>query len=230
MQHPLITGGGTTVRAYTLGRGKAVLVQDPDSVGPIKYRYVMTVFPVGSAKPVMFVTAEQNTLQAQMFKTAREKFNDPSLTYDSKNYFLGVFSQAGRRNLGGSPKWGNLQQFESRALQLVCSELGIPESGAAPSATAKSMPTLHAPSIASDQSALRTLLYGSLRALFLWLSWLFAGSAVAFLIYVLVVNPREFFGNILNPLWLVYFAPAICCFWVANWAQKKRSASDTSDL
>lgn len=225
MEHPLITGGGNTLRAYALGAYKAVLVERPDSVGPIKYRYVLIVFLAQGKEPVMFVTSEQNAMQAELFKIARETLNDPSLEHDPENFFLGVFSKSGRRNLGGSPSWGDLQKFEERALHLVRSEFRIVESASVtPAASPKSKKSPSAPGLSSKQPRPRNLFYGSLRSLFLGLSWLFAGLAVAFMVYVLVVNPREFFSNILNPLWLVYFAPAIFCFWGASWAQRKRDA------
>ncbi len=56
----------------------------------------------------------------------------------------------------------------------------------------------------------------ALRTTFIGLSVLFGALAVAFMIYVLIVNPKEFFRNLLNPLWIVYFLPSAVCYWLAN--------------
>lgn len=135
MEHPLITGGGTTIRRYRIGKYNGVLVQDPNSFGPIKYRYVMTVFSEQGEDPIMFVTAEQNEMQAELFKITRENLNDPSLEYDASSYFLGVFDGSGRRNLGSSPDWGQWQKFERRALAIIKAELGIKETTRATAAS-----------------------------------------------------------------------------------------------
>lgn len=65
-------------------------------------------------------------------------------------------------------------------------------------------------------------MYQTLRLIFLSLTYLFGGLAVAFLVYVLVTNTGEFFRNIMNPLIAVYFIPAAICYWIADWADKKR--------
>lgn len=88
----------------------------------------------------MFVTAEQNAMQAELFKIAREKLNDPSLQHDPSNYFLGVFDKSGRQNLGSSPKWGQLPEFEHRALEIVRTKLGIEEAGPVSQAATKPPP------------------------------------------------------------------------------------------
>jgi len=43
MDHPLIKGGGSVLCAYKIGGYKAVLVKQPESVGPIEYLFVMIV-------------------------------------------------------------------------------------------------------------------------------------------------------------------------------------------
>ena len=65
-------------------------------------------------------------------------------------------------------------------------------------------------------------MYQAIRLMFLGLMYLFGGLAVAFLVYVLVTDTGEFFRNIMNPLILVYFIPAVICYWIADCADKKR--------
>jgi hypothetical protein len=65
-------------------------------------------------------------------------------------------------------------------------------------------------------------MYGTIRVVFLGLAYLFGGLVVAFLIYVLVTNTGEFFRNIMNPLVVVYFFPACVCYWISDWAGKRR--------
>lgn len=65
-------------------------------------------------------------------------------------------------------------------------------------------------------------MYNAVRIIFLCFAWLFGGLAVAFMAYVLVANTGEFVGNIANPLWMIYFIPAVVCYWISNWAANRR--------
>jgi hypothetical protein len=65
-----------------------------------------------------------------------------------------------------------------------------------------------------------------LRTIFLGLSVLFGVLAAAFMIYVLVVNPKGFFQNLLNPLWIVYFLPSAACYRVAEWINGLKQPKD----
>src|SRR5690606_22515296 len=108
-------------------------------------------FPEQGEEPVMFVTAEQNAMQAELFKIARETMKNPSLTHDPNNFFLGVFDKRGRQNLGGSPRWDQAHAFEARALQIVRSELGIAESDPTTKPERDSPPPPKAPSASSAE-------------------------------------------------------------------------------
>lgn len=80
--HPLITGGGELLRAYTIGPYKSVLVKSPESFGPIKYRYILIVYDHDEKQPILFVTSEQNAMQSELLKIAKESdpdFDPPSI-------------------------------------------------------------------------------------------------------------------------------------------------------
>lgn len=121
----MITGGGKVVRTYNLGRYKGVLVEAPESFGPIKYIYVLLVFENEGEEPILFVTSEKNEMQSTLLAMAAE--NDPELAPDlnPNECFLGIFSQSGRENHGGSMDWCNFEKFEKKALEIVSERLGI---------------------------------------------------------------------------------------------------------
>jgi|SRR5581483_8548957 len=91
MDHPLITGGGQMLRSYQIGSYKSVLVKSPESVGPVKYLYVMIVFSGNGTEPVLFVTAERNEMQGELLKIAAGETGNPNLGSEDNEYFLGVF-------------------------------------------------------------------------------------------------------------------------------------------
>lgn len=123
MDHPLITGGGQTLSSYQIGSYRSVLVKNPDSVGPIKYLYVMIVFGESVAEPVLFVTAERNEMQGELLNIAGQ--TQSTLGRDSNEYFLGIFSKDGRFNLGASYDWEDQTKFERRAIEIVRERLRI---------------------------------------------------------------------------------------------------------
>lgn len=61
-QGPLLTGGGQVEATHKIGPYKAVLISDPLSMGPIKYKFVLIVISVDSNRPVLYVTAEWNEM------------------------------------------------------------------------------------------------------------------------------------------------------------------------
>lgn len=125
MDHPLITGGGQMLRSYQIGSYKSVLVKSPESVGPIKYLYVMIVFSGNGTEPVLFVTAERNEMQGELLKIAAGQTGNPNLGSEDNGYFLGVFSKDGRFNLGASRDWEDQEKFEKKAIEIVRERLRV---------------------------------------------------------------------------------------------------------
>jgi len=125
--HPLITGGGELLRAYTIGPYKSVLIKSPESFGPVKYRYILIVYGHEEKQPILFVTSEQNAMQSELLKVAKESdhdFDSPSI---GGAYFLGVFSKNGHSTLDLSEDWGRLGKFEEKALSVTKEMLGLTE-------------------------------------------------------------------------------------------------------
>ena len=61
-QGPLLTGGGQVEATHNLGSYRALLLSDPLSMGPIKYKFVLIVISVDINRPVLYVTAEWNEM------------------------------------------------------------------------------------------------------------------------------------------------------------------------
>jgi len=73
-------------------------------------------------------------------------------------------------------------------------------------------------------------MFNTIRILFYGLAWFFGGLAGLFLLFFLITNTSGFMANIMNPLIVIYFVPAIICFWIAEWADKKiKPAYDFND-
>lgn len=224
MQHPFIASGGIKLKTHQLGKYRAVLVKDPNSVGPIKYRYVMVVFRDGTDEPVIFVTAEQNAMQAELFKIARESLNDPSLEHDPNNFFLGVFDEHGRHNLGGSPKWGQLEDFEQKALHIIRSKLGIEDPPAAPTSAMVSNKTVEIQSDRPAYAVNETSLLHQLGAVLISLVIFVLASVVAGFLLMVLDQVRGLGSDWLQSAFRDVFAPWVGgYFGVAaglNWLQR----------
>lgn len=61
-QGPLLTTGGTIEATHNLGLYRAILTSNPESFGPIKYKFVLRVMRIDINRPVLYVTAEWNEL------------------------------------------------------------------------------------------------------------------------------------------------------------------------
>ena len=127
MNWPMITGGGKVQKRYRIGDHQAILVESPESIGPIKYKYVFIVYDDKSDKPVLFITSEKNQMQAELLEIVEK--NSPELVpnIDPKKYFLGIFQDGVHSNVGGSIDWGDPMKFELKALNLAKELLNYPE-------------------------------------------------------------------------------------------------------
>ena len=129
MSHPMILGGGTIKAVFTVGDHRAVLIQDPDSFGPIKYRFVLTIFDTNGTSPLMFVTCEWNEMQEEQEDLLedffRKEFPDSDDISERSKYHLCVFALGQHANLGQSDDWADIAKFESAAWRIVRERLGV---------------------------------------------------------------------------------------------------------
>ena len=125
---PLIRGG-TKVRVYECGGFRAVLAKDPESFGPIKYPHVLVVFrAVDDTPPIMFVTAEQNSMGSEMMKIMSEELGQDFGGDAGRGVVLGVFDESGHSNLGSSSDYVVLEKFEAEAIAVMRRRLGLHDS------------------------------------------------------------------------------------------------------
>ncbi|OPY74539.1 MAG: hypothetical protein A4E65_03814 [Syntrophorhabdus sp. PtaU1.Bin153] len=122
---PAITGG-TPVRAYECGGYHAILIRDPESLGPIKYPHLLIVFRQGSDEtPVMVITAEQNEMAPELMRIAGHHLGKDFGEAAGHGVFLCVFDQYGHSNLGSSYEYAVLTKFEFEALSVMRRRLNL---------------------------------------------------------------------------------------------------------
>ena len=95
------------LRRYSGGPYEATLFGEIVSAGRVKYQYVLEV--AKSDFPCLYVASEVNAL------------GPPG----KGPYFLGVFTEEKHNNYGLSDDWGDINLFETRALELVRQHLGV---------------------------------------------------------------------------------------------------------
>jgi len=118
---PVITGG-IPLATYKADNIRAILVKNPESVGPIKYRYVMMCFVGGAKIPDYFVTSEKNEMQDQLLEAAGLQQGSNA---DSSGWLLGIFSDGKHSTLNIPSDWGDFETFEQEAIRLVCKHYGV---------------------------------------------------------------------------------------------------------
>src|SRR5215467_2028838 len=95
------------LRRYRLGNYQALLFDQCEAVGPIRYLYVLVIFQEGERTPTLFVASEESDMP-------------PALSPSPP--FLGLFGADGHHNFGTSPDWADLEAFTARALQLAAEQ------------------------------------------------------------------------------------------------------------
>lgn len=121
--------GGTPVRQYTCANYLAVLNRDIRSVGPIEYLYILVVFRSANLEsPIMFVTAERNTLGAQSVSVMPEELRKEMGPDFGKSLFIGVFDESGHSNLGMANECADIEVFTARALTVAKMQLKLRQS------------------------------------------------------------------------------------------------------
>lgn len=118
--------GGTPIRRYLCGDYVAVLNTDIRSVGPITYLHLLIIFHRSDlSSPVMFVTAERNSLSALTLSLLPDDLRKTAGSDFGKSIFLGVFDQSGRRNLGIANDCSDIDVFAERALDVMKGQLKL---------------------------------------------------------------------------------------------------------
>ena len=97
----------TPVRAFEAPPIKALLLDNIQTAGIVRYRYVLTVFENGDYEdPLLVISSE--------------------LFSDGPTYAIGVFTESGHETLNPiSDDWADLDKFCHRALELVQKRKGI---------------------------------------------------------------------------------------------------------
>lgn len=121
---PAITGG-TPVSAYLCGDYRAVVSTNIQSIGPIQYPYVMTICLDQSRSPVMFVTAESNTIAPEILKVLAETELDFSDVKLATEHFLGIFDTEGHHTLGQFEEISMVEGFTAIALSTMREHLRL---------------------------------------------------------------------------------------------------------
>lgn len=102
-------GTARALRRYQFGDYRALLMDNIQASGRVQYLYVLEVYaPTGGR--CLAVASEKNS------------FPDPD---EPPSYFLGVFHGDCHDNFGRAEKWGDLDKFVERALEIVCEELQV---------------------------------------------------------------------------------------------------------
>lgn len=105
-----VIGDARPVSRTPLATGKhtAVLLDDIESLGPVKYQFILLVFDDRSKEPCLFVASEVN-------ETARR--------FGGGSHFLGLFAGETHSNYGSSDDWSDIGKFEQAALKLALQHL-----------------------------------------------------------------------------------------------------------
>lgn len=114
------------MRRYSCGDYVAVLSRDIRSIGPIEYLYVLVVFRADNpSSPVLFVTAEKNTLGAMALNLMPKELREEMGPDFGKSLFLGVFDESGHRNLGVANECADIEVFAPRAIAVMKARLKL---------------------------------------------------------------------------------------------------------
>jgi len=101
----------TPLRRYRLGTYRAVLLGDIESVGGVKYLYILAVVADGALEPLLYVASEVNALA----------------DVGGGSHFLGVFDERGHSNGGAANEWADPELFAQKALSIALERLDLSE-------------------------------------------------------------------------------------------------------
>ena len=139
-------GSGTILGVYKLGTYTAMLICDAESIGPIKYFYMLSVTEQGSKTPTIVVTLEHNEMQGELIRSAAQKFDEEtrkSLLENAPKSFLCMFDKDGGHHI--FEQFAQIlseEQFREKAFSIAARQLGVAD---APSRIDRDSPSVTAP-------------------------------------------------------------------------------------
>lgn len=94
------SGSGTVLGLYRLGRYSSLLIRDPESVGPIKYLFVLIITEQGSKTPVLAVTCERNEMQGELLGAIAATLDEQTrrMLASAPQTFLCLFDKDGAQD------------------------------------------------------------------------------------------------------------------------------------
>jgi hypothetical protein len=98
-------------KKFELGAYSAVLLGDIESLGSVKYKFIMVLYDQ-TQKPCYFIASE---------------VNDMAQSIGGGSHFLGVFDGNGHANCGSSNDWADESNFTAKTHELIRVKFQIPE-------------------------------------------------------------------------------------------------------
>lgn len=115
----MIARSGVLERTYEIGRFKALLIRRPKAVGPLEYQFMLAVAD-DNGHPVLMISSERNLMTSALLKVAAKQLAGQGIPLSDSAFFLCVSdARGGRRNLGPSPDWEDIEKFAARAIDLA---------------------------------------------------------------------------------------------------------------
>jgi len=98
------------VRRVQLGEEHTAILYDQiDSAGSVKYAFLVAVVENGKKEPIYYIASEVNQMAAVL---------------GGGSHYLGVFDGSGHANLGAKNDWGNAHKFFREALRIAEEKFG----------------------------------------------------------------------------------------------------------
>ena len=122
-------GSGTVSGIYRIGAYTAMLIRDAESLGSIKYFFMLPVTAQGETSPAIVVTLEHNEMQGELLRVAAQNMDEETrkaLLADAPNSYLCMFDKnGGHHMLEQLSQVVPEEQFRERAFAVVARQLGV---------------------------------------------------------------------------------------------------------
>jgi hypothetical protein len=141
----MIRSSGTPSGLYQLGPYRALLLRNPESIGPIKYLYMLAITEGTTSEPILVVTCELSMIQKQLLDMVPEALRLPPGTNTETQMapFLCYFDQVGaHHNVEQFSTPPDIHGFRDKAFALAQQQLRVNEP---PRLLTPVRPTLHHP-------------------------------------------------------------------------------------
>lgn len=123
MSFPLLKKGtGQVVAVFEFATYGATLVRDPESAGPIKYRFILVITAPPTGAPILAVTCERNEMQAAMIQAVSEDLDADmrAALSEGSGYFLCYFDRNGdHHNVREYSKVPSVDEFRVDAFSIA---------------------------------------------------------------------------------------------------------------